>query len=74
MAINFGRVGTCNEEIPSIKSPDPLITWTRKVMQTILAAVSLLPQSLWPQDMAKWSLTIRNFNPLSYTPFEHVVT
>ena len=60
MAINFGRVGTCNEEIPSIKSPDPLIT--------------LLPQSLWPQDMAKWSLTIRNFNPLSYTPFEHVVT
>ena len=31
MAINFGRVGMCNKEFPSIKSPDPLITWSCKV-------------------------------------------
>ena len=31
MAINFGRVGIYNEEFPSIKSPDPLITWSCKV-------------------------------------------
>ena len=48
MAINFGRVGTYNEELPSIKSPDPLITWSYNAMLTILAVVSLLPQGLWP--------------------------
>ena len=31
MAINFSRVGTCNEEFHSIKEPDPLITWSCKV-------------------------------------------
>ena len=30
MAISFIRVGTYNEEFPSIKSPDPLITWSCK--------------------------------------------
>ena len=54
MAINFGRVGICKEETSSIKSPDPLITWSCKVMQTILAAAPLLPQGLWPQKLAKW--------------------
>ena len=54
MAINFGGVGIYNEEFPSIKSPDPLIVWSYKVMETILATVSLLPQGLWPQNVAKW--------------------
>ena len=31
MAINFGRVGVYNDMFP-IKSPDPLITWSYKVM------------------------------------------
>ena len=31
VAINFGRVWICNEEFPSLKSPDPLITWSWKV-------------------------------------------
>ena len=28
MAIKFGLVGICNEELPSIKSLDALITWS----------------------------------------------
>ena len=39
MTINSGRVGICHEEIPSIKSPDPLIKWSCKVMQILLAAL-----------------------------------
>ena len=31
MAISSRRMGTCNEEFPSIKSADPLITWYCKV-------------------------------------------
>ena len=31
MAINFGKVGIYNEEFPSTKSPDTLITWSFKV-------------------------------------------
>ena len=33
MVINVGRVGIYDEEFPSIKSPDPLITWTCKGMK-----------------------------------------
>ena len=54
MAINFGRVGIHIDELPSIKSPDLLITWSFKVMQNILAAVSLLSQGLWQLSLAKW--------------------
>ena len=50
MVINVGRVGIYDEEFPSIKSPDPLITWTCKGMKNVSAAVSLLPQGLWPQN------------------------
>ena len=32
MGINFGRVEIHNEEFPSIKSPDPLITWSCNVI------------------------------------------
>ena len=44
MAINFGRVGIYNEEFYSIKSQDPLITWSCKVTENVLVAESLLPQ------------------------------
>ena len=53
-AIKFSRVEINNEEFPSMKSPDPLITRPSKVTQNILAAVSLLPQGLWPLHLAKW--------------------
>ena len=65
MAINFGRVEIYNKEFPSIKSSNPLITLSYKVTETILAAVSLLPQGLWPLNLAKWWLAIRKLNPLS---------
>ena len=32
MAINFGRVEIYNEGFSSMKSPDPLITWSYKFM------------------------------------------
>ena len=32
MATKLGRVVTCNEELPLIKSHDPSITWSREVM------------------------------------------
>ena len=31
VAVIFGMVGIYNKEFPSIKSPDPLITWSCKV-------------------------------------------
>ena len=47
MAINFGSVGIYNMEFLSMKSQDPLITWSRKAMQIILAVVALVPYGLW---------------------------
>ena len=67
VAINFYKVGIYSEGFPFIKSPDPLITWSCRVIKTILTAVSLLTEGLWPQHLAKRWLSIRNFNPLSDT-------
>ena len=53
MAINFVRKGICSEDFPSIKSRDSLITWSWKVRQIILIAVSLLPQDLWPLNLTR---------------------
>ena len=44
-----------------------MITLSCKVIKSISAAVSLLPQELWPLNLAKWWLTIRNLNPWSHT-------
>ena len=51
---NHGRVVTYNEELRSVKSPDPLITWPFKVTWRIKYVVSLLLQGLWPSNLAKW--------------------
>ena len=45
-AINFCRVGIYNEEFPSIKSLDPLITWSCEVTYNILVVLALLRQGL----------------------------
>ena len=42
MAINFGRVGIYNEEFPSTKSSEPLITWFCFIITTIRRTVSKL--------------------------------
>ena len=65
MTISFDRVGIYNEDIPSIKTTNLLITWPSKVTENILAVVSLLPQGLWPLNLARWWLTTKSFNPLS---------
>ena len=54
MTISFDRVGIYNEDIPSIKSTNLLIIWPSKVTENILAVVSLLPQGLWPLNLARW--------------------
>ena len=63
VGLHIGRVGKCNGEFPSIKSPGPLITWSWKVKENILAAVSLLPQGLWTLNLARWLDTMRSFLP-----------
>ena len=67
MAFNIGRVAMYNKKFPSIKSSDPLISWSSKVTQNILAAVSLLPQGLWTLNLAERWLPTKKFNPLSHT-------
>ena len=52
-----GQVEIYNEQI---KSPDPLIKWSCKVTWNMLIVVS----ELLSLNLAKWWLTIRNFNPL----------
>ena len=54
MAINFDRIEMYSKEFSSIKSPDPLISWSCKVTSNILDVVSLLPQGLWTLNLAKW--------------------
>ena len=60
MATKLNRVIIYNEEIPSIKSQDPL-TWSCKIAWQIQYDVSLLPQDLWSMNMARWWLTLRGF-------------
>ena len=44
LATKLGRVGIYKEELPSLKSLDPLIRWSYKVMGKMRSVVSLLPQ------------------------------
>ena len=48
------RVVTYNEELPSIKSEDPLITWSCKFMSQIKYVLFLLPQGFWLLNVAWW--------------------
>ena len=66
MAVNLGRVVIYNEEFPSTNLPDPLIKWSCKIMETILATVSQLLQGLWSLNLTKLRHTIINFNPSSH--------
>ena len=60
MVINLSRVGIYSEEFSFIKPPDPLILWSCKGTWIILPAVSLLPQDLWPLNLKKLWLTLKN--------------
>ena len=69
MAFNIGRVAMYNKKFPSIKSSDPLISWSSKVTQNILAAVSLLPQGLWTLNLAERWLPTKKIQPIkSHNP------
>ena len=63
VSTKFGRVKMYNEELLSIKSQVPLITWSCKVTQKIRSIISLALQSLWPPTLARWWFTMRSFIP-----------
>ena len=67
LTINFGTVGIYNEEFPSIKLSNPLITWPFKFTCIILPAIPLLPKDLRSINLAWWLLTIGSFNQLNHT-------
>ena len=46
-----------NEELPLLKSQNPLITWSCKITWQIKYIISLLPQDLWPLILARWWVT-----------------
>ena len=70
MATKRSRVVTFNKELPSIKSEDPLIAWSYKVTRQIRYVISLLPQDLWPLNLAMWRVNVRG---LYMQPFKHVL-
>ena len=54
MANNLVRVVLYNEELPSIMSQNILVTWFCKVTRQIKFVISLLPQDVWPLNLARW--------------------
>ena len=67
MAINFDRMEMYSKEFSSIKSPDPLVSWSCEVTWNILDVVSLLPQGLWTLNLVKWWFNLRNLSPFIHT-------
>ena len=53
MATKLGGGGI---ELPSIRLQSPLITWSCKVTSKIRSVISLLPQVLWPPNLAKYDI------------------
>ena len=48
------RVVMYNDGLPSIKSEDPLITWSCKFMSQIKYVLFLIPQGFWLLNVAWW--------------------
>ena len=42
MATKFGRVVACHEELPPMKSPEPLITWSCEITRKTKSIISPL--------------------------------
>ena len=63
VATKLSRVGKNDEELPSINSHNPLMTWSCKVMWNIRPVISLLQQGLRQLNLVGWWLTMRSFQP-----------
>ena len=71
-ASELGRVGIDNDKLTSIKSQDPSIMWSCKVMWKIRFVIYLLTQDLWPPNLAKRLLTLRIFQTENHATFESI--
>ena len=56
VATKLDSLGLYNDELPSINSHNPLITWLEKVTSNIRSVIYLLQQSLWPPNLARCDL------------------
>ena len=52
MATKLGKVMTCYEGLPLTKSHNLLIVWSWRITLTTKPIISLLPQWLWPLNLA----------------------
>ena len=59
----WSRVVTYPEGNPPIKSYDPLVIWSFKIMWQTKTIIHPLPQSLWPPNLAGWWYAIRSSHP-----------
>ena len=54
IAIKLSKVVSYYMGLPHIKSNIPLNTWSQEILYQFEYVISLLPQSLWPLNVAKW--------------------
>ena len=54
-----GKVVKFNKELPSINSEDPLVTWSRKVMYSMLYL--LYHSDYWLPNLAGWFYKMKSF-------------
>ena len=57
------------EELLSIKSHDPLITWYIGITWKTKIIISSLPHCIWPSNLASWWLPISEASTHNVTPF-----
>ena len=63
MATKLSSMVTYLDCILPIKPDDDIITWFCEITWQTKNIISLLPQWLWPQNLAVWWLTLSNFYP-----------
>ena len=65
MTTSLFRMITHLDSIIPIESHDPLILWSCEIIWQTKTIISLIPQCLWPPNLAGWWLTLSGFHPLS---------
>ena len=63
MATKLGRSVTCLDGLLPIKSNNPLITWSYKIIWQTKIIIYPLTQCLWVSILAGWRCTMKSFLP-----------
>ena len=58
IATKFGRMVTYHDRLLPVKSREPLITWSCEILWQTKTITYLIPQWLWPPNLAGWWLTL----------------